>query len=359
MRKSLVVSQESPTFEFDVLEEPARGTMPIVGDRFRSPANFERRAASRFVTAKDHERSVTENGLAVEYEESGVRAEVEMRPRDASAISSLSGFAASNLREIARGLDGVDEDVLDLLVSNAVENKPDASGWNWIEIDDVLHARGRGLRTRHDGTGYKAGYDDDARDDVLSAAQTFASIFVAVGPSQAVGRKRLVNFAPVLVIERIVLDLASKRQSPVRLAYRFGAGLASNLGGDRSLLVQKSLLQLNGRTEAVPKAIGRHLVQHADSTGSVQRTVTEIVFGSGISVGDGDNRGRARPRVERALDALVERGVLKSWNYLRNDGERGPSAWADFTLPYRNWIDVWMDFTVRAEVDVKRERMAR
>lgn len=335
-------------------EANGKGTAPIENDRFSVSPTMQRRAASRFVTARNADRHLTETGLAIRYEEHGVYAELEMRDKNTKVLTQ---DAATNLRDIAKRLGGVDEDVLDLLLANAIRNAPEPNGWHWIDVDEIIRARGRGLRKRNDGSGYKSGIDYSAREDVVKAVKLFSSVFVSVGKStnkNESSKKNLTNYDPLLIIERIVVDDNKTRQEPVRFAYRFGSGLADVRMQSQSLLAPRSLLQLNGKTEKTAKDLGRQFVLHANTQGIVKRVVSAALQGSGIELEENEtNRGRIRHRIEKALHALVERGVLRSWNYEENTTEMPPAQWADQRLPNRSWIETWLTYTIKAQVDVR------
>jgi hypothetical protein len=346
------------TIEFVDHEEPGvrSGSRVVDGEHFPSATALSRRATSRFVIAPENERVTTKQGVAVRYVEGGVVAEVELRPPVVeSSQVAISPAQAENLRAIARGLDGVDEDVFDILVANAVSNQANSKGWHVVDVDAVLEARGRGIRRRKVKTGktYRAGYSDEHREEVVGAVRVLSQLHIGVGEVQKVGRRRLRVHRPLLIIEEYVVDEARASKPIVAIAYRFGE--AFDGAGASHVLAPAALLRLNARTEGAQKALGRYLVQRANSRGSVVCQVNDIIEGIGWPIEEGRNRGRIRVRIESALDALIVAGVLRRWAYAEDSADGEPRRFADEVLPSRGWLQRWLDFHIVVSVVVGLE----
>jgi hypothetical protein len=339
----------------DHVESPERSGLPAIeGEHFPASATLSRRATSGFVTAADGDRVMTTQGIAYQYLEGGVVAEVELRPEDEDARQQkkapITYVQAESLKAIARGLDGVDEDVLDVLVANAVTNVPNTKGWYVIDVDAVLEARGRGVRRRkiEGGKTYRAGYSDDHRDEVLGAVRALSQLYIAVGEVRKAGRRRLRSHRPLLIVEEFVRDEARPTRPVVAIAYRFGEGFDGEHMAQ--VLAPAALLRLNARTEAAEKTLGRYLIQRVDRRGQVVARIADLLSGVGWRIEAGGNRGRIRPRVEMTLQALVEAGVLRRWVYADDSAGGDPRRFADEALPARGWIERWLDFRIVAHV---------
>jgi hypothetical protein len=346
------------TIEFVDHEEPGiRSGSPVVdGEHFPAATALSRRATSRFVIAPESARVTTKQGVAVRYVEGDVVAEVELRPPVVeSSKRAISLAQAENLRAIARGLDGVDEDVLDILVATAVSNPANSKGWHVVDVDAVLEARGRGVRHRKIETGktYRAGYSDEHREEVVGAVRVLSQLHIGVGEIQKVGRRRLRVHRPLLIVEEYVVDEARASKPIVAIAYRFGEGFDGT--GASQVLAPTALLRLNARTEGPQKTLGRYLVQRADSRGTVVCRIKDIIEGIGWPIEEGGNRGRIRSRVESTLDALITAGVLSQWVYGDDRTGGDPRRFADEALPSRGWLGRWLDFQVIVSVVVGLE----
>ncbi len=92
---------------------------------------------STYVIARAEERFATSTGLAVRHTEDGVIAEVEMRP----ASGQLTEIALAEIRTVAAQLSAVDDDVLDVLLANAIANGADNDDLHTVEIDAISAAR--------------------------------------------------------------------------------------------------------------------------------------------------------------------------------------------------------------------------
>jgi hypothetical protein len=339
----------------DHIESSERSGLPAVeGEHFPASATLSRRATSGFVTATDVDRVTTTQGIAYRYLEGGTVAEVELRPDDEGAErrkkAPITQVQAESLRAIARGLDGVDEDVLDVLVANAVTNIPNSNGWHVIDVDAVLEARGRGVRRRkiEGGKTYRAGYSDDHRDEVLGAVRALSQLYIAVGEVRKAGRRRLRSHRPLLIVEEFVRDEARSTRPIVAIAYRFGEGFDG--AHMAQVLAPAALLRLNARTEAAEKTLGRYLIQRVDHRGQVVTRIADLLDGVGWQLEAGGNRGRIRPRVELTLEALVAAGVLRRWVYADDSTGGDPRRFADEALPSRGWIERWLNFGVVIDV---------
>jgi hypothetical protein len=338
----------------DHVESSERSGLPAVeGEHFPASATLSRRATSGFVTATDVDRVTTTQGIAYRYLEGGTVAEVELRPDDEGAErkkAPITRVQAESLRAIARGLDGVDEDVLDVLVANAVTNVPNSNGWHVIDVDAVLEARGRGVRRRkiEGGKTYRAGYSDDHRDEVLGAVRALSQLYIAVGEVRKAGRRRLRSHRPLLIVEEFVRDEARPTRPIVAIAYRFGEGFDG--AHMAQVLAPAALLRLNARTEAAEKTLGRYLIQRVDRRGQVVTRIADLLAGVGWQLEAGGNRGRIRPRVELTLEALVAAGVLRRWVYADDPTGGDPRRFADEALPSRGWIERWLNFGVVVDV---------
>jgi len=76
--------------------------------------------------------------------------------------------ALAEIRTVAAQLSAVDDDVLDVLLANAIANGADVNGLHTIEIDAILETRQRGVRHKTEGAKtYLAGRRQETRDDVV------------------------------------------------------------------------------------------------------------------------------------------------------------------------------------------------
>ena len=94
----------------------------VEGDRYHATGAFERRSVSSYIIARPEERVPTGTGLALRHVEGELVATAEMRPP--RRRGGVTEEALARVAEIASHLSPLDDDLLDLLVSNARKNSP-------------------------------------------------------------------------------------------------------------------------------------------------------------------------------------------------------------------------------------------
>ncbi len=173
---------------------------PIAGDTYPQTPGIERRSVSTYVIARPDERFETSTGLAVRHTEQGGTAHVEMRP----ANGQLTDAAVSEIRKVAAQLSAVDDDVLDVLLANAIANGSDADGLHTIEIDAILDTRQRGVRHKAEGRKtYLSGRRQETRDDAVARLRRLETLSVSIGERKMRG-KMVREYDRVVGIQRLI-----------------------------------------------------------------------------------------------------------------------------------------------------------
>ncbi len=314
---------------------------PIAGDTYPTTPGLERRSVSTYVIAKAEERYATSTGLAVRHTEDGVIAEVEMRP----ASGQLTEEALAEIRTVAAQLSAVDDDVLDVLLANAIANGADIDGLHTIEIDAILDTRQRGVRHKDDGAKtYLAGRRQETRDDAVERLRRLETLYVSIGERKMRG-KVVREYDRVVGIQRLITD-PNNDERVIAVRYRFGKWFGA--WRDGHALAPRRLLELDGRNGAPTKTLGRYFVQRAqdcDERGRIARRVRDVLFDLRRPLHDttGKNAGRPRLKFEEHLEELEAEGIFAGWGYI----EAGDSKNADAVLGagYKK-ADAWLELTL-------------
>jgi len=314
---------------------------PIAGDSYPTTPGLERRSVSTYVIAKAEERYATSTGLAVRHTEDGIIAEVEMRP----ASGQLTEEALAEIRTVAAQLSAVDDDVLDVLLANAIANGADVDGLHTIEIDAILDTRQRGVRHKTEGAKtYLAGRRQETRDDAVERLRRLETLYVSIGERKMRG-KTVREYDRVVGIQRLITD-PNNQERVIAVRYRFGKWFGAWRDGHE--VAPRRLLELDGRNGAPTKTLGRYFVQRAqesDEHGRIARRVRDVLTDLRRPLHDttGKNAGRPRLKFEENLAELEAEGIFAGWGYV----EAGDSKNADAAIGagYKK-ADAWLDLTL-------------
>jgi hypothetical protein len=320
---------------------PRQARAAVSGDHYPALANVARRGISAFVIASSDERVDTDRGVMIRHVDRGrdLVAEVEMRQRQREVGAPINH---SEIRSAAAALGGVDEDVLDVLLANAVNHGPASDGLYEIDVDAIVTARGRGAKTKREGgKSYAAGLQENARQDVREAIEALDRLFIAVGEPRKRRDGSLVDrFERVFKVEHI--DIHRPTGDIVRLRYSFGRWFDAWRAGQ--ILAPRKLLELDGHRNASAKRLGRYFVtlgDLADQRGFIRRQVAEIFSDLRRSLEGGQaNPSRVRSRFEQDLNALAHDRIILSWNY-------DPY---ELSLPRYGWFPTWLQAMIVVEL---------
>jgi len=314
---------------------------PIVGDDYAAIAGIERRGVSTFVLhARTDALYDTERGVAIMHREASHVAEVEMRPlggNGAVDFAPATGAKLAEVRSAAARMSAVVEDVLDVLVSNAVENPTDAEGYHTLDIDAILEARGL-EKKRKGGVGaktYAAGHHVEARDAVVDAIKKLDTLYVALAPAREVKRKRLRDWDRVLNVQRYTLEEPTNRIHSVR----YVLGTWFGRWKDDHVLAPRRILELDAKREAPAKILARYFTQRrrdADAQDRIVRRVRNLFVETASEIERGKNPQRSRDWIEASLDTLRRDGIIAGWSYVED---------VDL-LPRYKWLEPWLEYHV-------------
>ena len=311
---------------------------PIAGDTYPTTPGIERRSVSTYVIARPDERFETSTGLAVRHTEQGGTAHVEMRP----ANGQLTDAAVSEIRKVAAQLSAVDDDVLDVLLANAIANGSDADGLHTIEIDAILDTRQRGVRHKAEGRKtYLSGRRQETRDDAVARLRRLETLYVSIGERKMRG-KMVREYDRVVGIQRLITD-PNNDERVVAVRYHFGKWFTAWREGHA--VAPRRLLELDGRNGAPTKTVGRYFVQRAleaDARGRIVRRVRDILadIRRPLPEATGKNAGRPRAQLEEHLETLEREGVFATWGYVEADGKNADALLGAGYKKAGSWLEL-------------------
>jgi hypothetical protein len=325
---------------------------PIAGDTYPTTPGIERRSVSTYVIARPDERFETSTGLAVRHTEKDGTAQVEMRPVD----GQLTDEAVTEIRNVAAQLSAVDDDVLDVLLANAIAHGHDGEGLYTIEIDAIIDTRQRGVKHKSEsGKSYLSGRRQETRDETVERLQRLQTLYVSIGERKMRG-KMVREYDQVLNIPRIITDPGNKERV---IAVRYSFGKWFRAWRDGHAVAPRRLLELDGRNGAPAKVLGRYFIQRAleaDSQDRIVRNVRELLRDLRRNLPDdaGKNSGRPRVLLEEHLDTLEREGVLASWGYLEANGKRVDAMLGSGYKKTMVWLDLHIFVVLAPEATASR-----
>jgi len=311
---------------------------PIAGDTYPQTPGIERRSVSTYVIARPDERFETSTGLAVRHTEQDGTAQVEMRPVN----GQLTDEAVTVIRNVAAQLSAVDDDVLDVLLANAIAHGHDSEGLYTIEIDAILDTRQRGVKHKSEsGKSYLSGRRQETRDETVERLQRLQTLYVSIGERKMRG-KMVREYDQVLNIPRIITDPGNKERV---IAVRYSFGKWFHAWRDGHAVAPRRLLELDGRNGAPAKVLGRYFIQRAleaDAQGRIIRNVRDLLrdLRRNLPEDAGKNTGRPRVLLEEHLDTLEREGVLASWGYIEANGKRVEAMLGPGYKKTTVWLDL-------------------
>jgi hypothetical protein len=312
---------------------------PIVGDRYSTTALVARRSVSTYIQARDDERFDTSSGVAIRHVEGRLVAEVEMR-------DGLSVPDHSAIRSVAAQLGGIDEDVLDVVIANAVRNGAGSDGLYEVDVDAIVAARGRGGKTKREGSKlYSSGMRDEARDAVIDALEALDRLYVSLDDAPRRRQGKVVrDYDRVFDIRRKTLEEGTERV--IAVGYSFGEWFSR--WRDGLALAPRALLALDARNGAPAKALGRYFMllgPEADASKNLIRPIREVLLAVRRTLDYGKNPQRLRSWLEDNLEQLRREQVIAAWSY-------HPSQ-AIERLPRYKWIDAWLELSIKVTLETE------
>jgi DNA-binding XRE family transcriptional regulator len=256
-------------------------------------------------------------------------------------------------------LSDLDVDVMDSLAAVYLQQtrKPGESAA--VDIDDILAMRG--LKPKRGGSGTRGGYTPKQRQEAQAALARIQSIWLDMAEVDAYedtergGRRRsrkTIQSRPFVISDRMGQMRLDGFMDVERFIFRPGEVFAHYLHGPgrQTALLNAKILNFDPYRETWEKRLGRYLTNLWRIRARVGACMEPLRIQTLLKVVDQELNSRRggwiRERLEKALDALLERGIINAWQYDR---------WDEDTTQQRNWFESWMQATVLIEPPAKIE----
>lgn len=294
---------------FSALVKPA--SPAVRGERYSLPATIGRRAIA-FAIAGAQELgdrwSEDPSKLVVFMRDGVVTAEVTLVPLSA-VKDRITEIDRDKLREALQCWKEIDQDVLDILVTNVL-NGTDRFGRTYISYDAILDARDRAKKTKvEDGKRYAAGHRAKDRDEVHRSILRLHNLGAVVSQSESDQHRGRRGHAPVILMH--VLESDQLTNAPLGVWYSLGSWAET---ASEDVLVSRKILSYDPYRQAIEKRLGRLLAIFLAERDRVECSVADIISEIHLSV-EGQNRNRAIGRFEKALTTLQNDGLIGEYTY--------------------------------------------
>ena len=256
-------------------------------------------------------------------------------------------------------LSDLDVDVMDSLAAIYLQQTRQPGEDAVTVIDDILAMRG--LKPKRGGSGTRGGYTPKQRQEAQAALARIQSIWLDMAEVDAYedtergGRRRsrkTIQSRPFVITDRMGQMRLDGFMDVERFIFRPGRVFAHYLHGPgrQTALLNAKILNFDPYRETWEKRLGRYLTNLWRIRARSGAYMEPLRIQTLLKVVDQELNSRRggwiRERLEKALDALLERGIINAWQYDR---------WDEDTTQQRNWFESWMQATVLIEPPAKIE----
>jgi len=303
----------------------------VKGETYCLPATLGRRAIAFAITGAQEagEKWIDEPSKhIVTMREGAATAVVTLRPL--SAIKRvLTDRDRDELREALQRWKEIDQDVLDILVTNAL-NESDRTGRSYISYANVLDAREISKKSKiQDGKRYAAGHRPEDRDEIHKSILRLYNMAADVAQSDVERKQKHRRVAPVVVVHELQLD--GLTNAPIGVWYSLGSWAET---ATDDVLASRRILSYDPYRQSIEKRLGRILTIILAERETADCLVADIINEIRLPI-EGHNRGRSIARFDKALEVLHTDGVIGAYSY-------SPDV-VSVPLPTRGTVEDWLE----------------
>ncbi len=267
-----------------------------------------------------------------------VRGSAELKPLD-DEVGDLEMLVRSMWEHCER-LSDYDVDVLDALNAVWLEQAKTADSKATLYIDDLLKMRG--IKPKVSGQGRYGGYRAEERAAVVASISRLERIWFDVVEFYERGRRKrkpqIIQSRAVVVSERVVqpqlygeIDIQGFVYRPGDIFSRYLFGL-----GRQTALLSAMALRYHALKEAIEKRLTRYFsylwrVRARRASFLQPLTAQTLLEASNLTVPE-RNAHKIRERLEKALDRLLDDGVIAAWECEAASWTEEDEAQGDFAL---------------------------
>ena len=269
-------------------------------------------------------------------------------PERRAELAEKMCLAAANLSDS-------DADVLDLLNAAWIDQAKKPADSAVISIDQILAIRG--LKPKRGAGGRRSGYRENQRAAVCMSIEFLENLWVTLSrldvyssnQKTTLGIKQTISVQSrvVIITDRITREHPDGRRDLLQFAFRPGTFLGQFLLGTRRqiALLALSAIQYDPHREKFKKRLARYFswqwrIRSCDATYLTPFCIKTLLDAVGVDISRTNRPARIRDRLETALEALEDDGVIKTWQYQSFDADM---------MSWPNWLQIWFNAKVVIE----------
>lgn len=244
------------------------------------------------------------------------------------------------------GVSELDVDIFDALCHIYLSTSPASQEFVDIQFDDLLSIRG--LKPKISGNGRRGGYEAKQRRQVLKALSILQELWVNMENVVVYEKGRQIK----KTLRGRVFNFKNKagddyrfQQDEIPDQFTFSMGEVFNsflMGSGRQVkLLPKQALEYNPYQRKWEKKLIRYLSWRWRTQARRGSYLQPHKIGTLLEKIDMNNESqtpsRIRERFEKALDVLLDEGIITFWQY---------DYWDESNMMKRGWLKIWQEATV-------------
>lgn len=252
-------------------------------------------------------------------------------------------------QNLAQSLTDLDVDMFDALCSIFLSKARYTEDIIEIHFNDLL--RIRGLKPKLGGKGRRGGYEQQQKDKVLQSLTKIQSLWLELNkatiyekgkPVQTQLQGRTFLFVDEYRNEYNIAHIDNQKTFTVTVDKIFTKYLYGS--GRQIALLPIQTLHYNPYSQKWEKRLARYLswrwrTQARKGDFLQPNKIRTLLEAIGENINE-RTPSRTRDRFEKALDQLLEDGVLSAWHYHK---------WDESIANHKGWVRLWLDATILVE----------
>jgi DNA-binding XRE family transcriptional regulator len=289
------------------------------------------------------------------FGKNGAMTRIQLKPDEVNSLlpAGQVDLWVERMWQKQKALNDLDADCLDILMTLWIEKAKKPGDVAVADIDDVLEMRG--VQKRLNGAGRRGGYEEEQRAQVVASVCRLSDMWMEFeGPVVKRGQGKRAR--PEVISSRAIVITDTKGQRRLdgaidvdKIVFQpgrvFGAFL-QRVGRQTALLAHKAL-KYDPYRQAPEKRLTRYLswqwkIRAHEANYTQPFSVRGLLDESGIETDD-HKPARAKDRLEKALDQLLEDHIINHWEWNSEQWDEAEHG------GQRGWLTRWLNATVLIE----------
>lgn len=272
--------------------------------------------------------------------------QIQVIPKEAASTGRSISDLALDMWQKIENLSELDVDVMDAVCHLYLAQSMQLTTSVKIQIDDLLNMRG--LKPKLSGSGRRGGFEQKQREQVLNALSLLQNIWITVEDIPIYENGRKITKAlegPIFQFQDLegrpvqFNGLQVQDEFIVTIGDIFDDFLA---GSNRQVkLLPKIAIEYNPYQQKWEKKLMRYLswrwrTQARKASYLQPHKINTLLEKLAMPI-QSQTPSRIRDRLEKALDTLLNEGVISFWQY---------DQWDEANMAKKGWLKIWKEATI-------------